>query len=421
MENAAISHVVVGYSAAMLADLDRLLPAGSVLVLEEPEIAQRRDAERQLERFPCVARLETVPTQDEHNATKLAALVERPPAVRAVLPGLEYGVVAVAALAQAWGLPGCGPTAAAALRDKSELRRLAGQAGIRQPDWQVVADHEGIARFRSAHGGQCVIKPTKLQASVGVQLLGPHDDLAEAWAATVAADERHLRVSGSGIGACLAEERLHGAEVSVEALVANGKIFFWNVTAKHLYPGRYPVELGHVVPAGVEEAVESELRAMMEALIRATAFDTGIMHSEWILADGRPHLVECAGRIPGDRIPRLIDLAYRTDLVAGLVSLMEGDVTTIDARPQAAAAIRFLAPPRGRIVGVSGLDEAAAVDGVVDVVVSVQPGATVAELTSSWARAGHVLATGPDGAAAWRNVCAAAEAVRFEVEAETAS
>ncbi|MBR7679232.1 biotin carboxylase, partial [Streptomyces daliensis] len=59
-------------------------------------------------------------------------------------------------------------------------------------------------------------------------------------------------------------------------------------------------------------------------LMDATGFTAGVVHAEWILYGGRPHLVECAGRLPGDRIHHLINLSHSCDLTAEYLRVLEG-------------------------------------------------------------------------------------------------
>jgi hypothetical protein len=81
-----ITHVLIGYSALITSELDRLLPEASVLIFEEPHIIDARDVRRAALRHRCVAEVRAAPTQDERNAEELARAVARPPRVRAVLP-----------------------------------------------------------------------------------------------------------------------------------------------------------------------------------------------------------------------------------------------------------------------------------------------------------------------------------------------
>ncbi|MEI7029455.1 ATP-grasp domain-containing protein [Streptomyces pratensis] len=419
-----VTHVLVGYSPVMLGHLDGRLPAGSVLVLEEPAVIAARGLEGLAERHPCVGALLPAPSQDERRPERIVTSVPRPPRVRVVVPVVEYAVVVAAVLADAWGLPGAGPEAARVLRDKSVLRAALADAPIAQPVWAIAESAEDVAAFRAARGGRCVLKPADRQASLGVQLLGPDDDVTEAWAHTTTADEPTLRApKEQEVGRCLVEQLLTGPEVSVEAVVHEGVVGFTNITAKRVRDSRHPVETGHTVPADLPGDTADALREALVLLARAVDFRSGVLHSEWILHDGRPHLVECAGRLPGGGITMLIDLAYDTDILNNLLYVLEGK-GRIDALPaRQGAAVRFLVAAPGEVREITGEAQAAAADGVHTVHLAVAPGATVLPTVSSWERAGFVVATGADGAAAGRHAerAAALIAVRTEPVAEESS
>jgi biotin carboxylase len=400
-----VTHVLVGYSPVMLGKLDTQLPAGSVLVLEEPAVIEARGIAGLADDHPCVAALLPAPSQDEHHPERIVSAVPRPPRVRAVVPVVEYGVVVAAALAEEWGLPGAGPKAARVLRDKGLLREALAGSGVDQPAWAVAQSSEEVAAFRDAHGGEAVLKPANRQASLGVQLLGPGDDVTEAWLHTTTADEPTLRAQYPGTARYLVEQRLHGPEVSVEAVVHDGVVGFTNITAKSVLDSRHPVETGHVVPAPLPPTTAAALRDALTRLAAAVGFGSGVLHSEWILVgpERRPHLVECAGRLPGGGITVLIDLAHDTDILRNLLHVLEdrGPVEPLPALR--GAAVRFLTAAPGRVESVAGADQARAAQGVHALHLSVEPGATVRATTSSWERAGFVIATGTDGPDAARH------------------
>ncbi|MES9504985.1 ATP-grasp domain-containing protein [Streptomyces sp. NPDC000609] len=404
-----ITHVLCGFSKGLISDIDDLLPARSVLVVEDPYVAAARDVHRRAARHRCVAQVVHAPVQNEQDPAGLLRALPRPEQVLAVVPATEYGVVAAATLSEAWGLPGAGSRAAAVLRDKIALRAHADAAGLPQPGWRPANSAEEVLAFRSGHGGRCVLKPANLQASLGVRLLDADDDVTLAWKATTEADEPKMRAPRAEPGRFLVEERLFGPEVSVECLVDRGEPLFVNVTEKLLHPGPSPVELGHVVPASLPPGVAEELARLMRVLIESSGFGSGVLHAEWILVDGvRPHLVECAGRLPGDSIDLLIDLAYGGRIVADLLSVLRTGERPERGPGLRGAAIRFLSARPGVVRAVTGLAESRAADGVHEVELAAEPGASVQELASSWDRIGHVLATGEDGAHAARNAAAAA-------------
>lgn len=399
--------LLIGFNSGVLGALDQVWPDGRVTVLEEPDLWENKGLAVKAERFSCIG--EVILGRYQQSTDFLDALTDAG-SFTAVAPGLEYAVEASALAAERFGLPGAGTGAAAVLRDKLRLRELTSEHGVPGPRFTAVSSSADLESF--AVGGPCVLKPANRQASLGVVLMEAGDDAAEAWAQCVGADEGVQIADREMDWRYLAEERMVGPEFSTECLVRNGEILFLNVTRKETVSGRYPVEAGHVVPAPGEDLVS--WRESVQAFVKATGFGTGILHTEWIRVDGAPHLVESAGRPPGDRIIDLIDLAHRTDLTERWIRLLAGEESEPVGEPELGAAIRFLLPAPGVVESVTGTDRAEAADGVRRVEVTAVPGNTLGALTSSWHRGGSVIATGADGAEAEERARSAAALISFE-------
>ncbi|QMU78107.1 ATP-grasp domain-containing protein [Streptacidiphilus sp. PB12-B1b] len=419
MSGAASTYIVVGCGLALLGELDKILPAGSVTVVEEADLLDAGDLRAKAAKRACVAEVVDGPAQRHDGSSPLppSALT----AAVAVIPSWEYSVVATAACAEAAGVPGAGVRAARTLRDKVLLREAAAAAGMRQPQWTEPADVDDLRAFAAAHGDACVLKPADRQASVGVRLIGPGDDLRHAWDESHAADDAKLRSANWTPGRFLVEQRLHGPEISAEVLVADGRVIWVNVTDKTVWPGTHPVEAGHLLPSVLDASVRARVAEANQQLVDAVGYGTGALHSEWILVDGvEPYLVECAGRLPGDAIVPLIDLAYGGSLIEDFVRVLRGERPERPVRAARGAAVRFVTAPAGVVRAVHGADEAGAVEGVFAAGATVAVGASVRPPASSWDRAGHVLAVGDDGPEAARIAEQAASLITFEVDAPAA-
>ncbi|MER7759329.1 ATP-grasp domain-containing protein [Streptomyces sp. NPDC097619] len=392
--------VMVGFGKLLLNQMEQFLPANSVVVVEDPDIIVKREVHAAAAELDCV---DSVVAAPYHQDLALVAAVEEHLAggpVALVIAGLEYGVHGAAVLAERFGRPGAGTAASAALTDKLRLRAAAQAAGLRNPEWTEVHGPEDVAKF--AAGGPVVLKPANRHASLGVQLLEPGDDLAAAWELTVGARDDLMLPDRELDWRYLAERRLYGHEYSVEALVRDGRVEFLNVTDKLTAGGRYPVELGHVVPAAIPAEVQERFAAETARFVAAIGYGTGILHAEWMLGEDGPVLIECAGRVPGDSITFLLDAAYGGNVIRTLVELLAGGSPRLPGPAPLAAAIRFLSAPAGTVVEVTGLDEVERTAGVLRAGVTVGPGDRVAELRSSWDRVGEVLvvAAGPEAALA---------------------
>jgi biotin carboxylase len=403
--------VLVGFSRTLLTPLAEVLPPGSVVVIDEPDIAARRDVGRLAAEFPAVSR---VLLWEYQRPGAMADLLRAEPALktaRGVLPGIEYAVTAAADLAAGIGVPGAGVQAGLIFRDKARQRAAAAAAGIRNPRWAMADTADEAAAFLAAAGGRCVIKPSARQASLGVRFVSTPQEAAAALEQARSATEVLLEPDRGIRSATLIEEALTGAEYSVELLVRAGTPVFANVTAKQVLAGDFPVELGHLVPAPVPAALTAELTDSTARLARACGFGSGVLHCEWIVDAAGPAFVECAARMPGDEVGTLISLAYGFPMTRAYLEVLLGSAPALPSTATGGAAVRFLLAVPGVIQAIDGAAEAERAPGVRAVRVGVHPGDTMRQVTSSWDRAGYVLATAPDAGQAGARAAAAASLI----------
>ena len=385
--------VMVGFGQYLLGQLSRSAAPGSIIVVEDPDIIDKREVRIKLQDLPVVGEL--VPGAYFHPEDDLAfADAIDGSRVRAVVPGLEYGVRTAAALAERWGLPGAGPVAAAALSDKLELRRLTSHLPMSSLDWREAFGPEDAAAALRDTGGRVVLKPANRHASLGVQILEGPTGLDQAWERTLNALDDLMLPNRSLPWRYVVEEFVEGTEFSTEALVVDGRVTFLNITLKEKATGPYPVELGHTVPAPVETALHERFAEAVAAMVDAISMGHGIVHAEWLVSDRGLVLVECAGRIPGDAIVTLIDVAYGFDLTASMMDVLAGADPQLPRVAQAGTAVRFITSRPGTVASVMGVHEVRDHVGVLDVGITCSPGTEVGDLRSSWDRVGHILTMG---------------------------
>ncbi|MEV7213733.1 ATP-grasp domain-containing protein [Kitasatospora cineracea] len=409
--------LIVGYVAFAVPAVAAFQGPDSVVYVEEPDVARKRHLAEAVQHIDYARELIE---WEYHLPGRADAFFAAHPGLDpvAVIPAVEYAVPFAARLAERYGLPGAGLGAAQLLRDKHQLRVVAAAAGIANPASEPVADAAALAGFLARHPGPAVLKPANRQASVGTLVVGGPEEVGAAWAFGQAQDEGAFVPDRPIAPVMLAEQYVRGPEFSVEMLLSGGRPLFANTTGKLLYPGRYPIEAGHTVPAELPVETHELLAAETERLAAAVGFGTGVLHCEWILADGVPVLVECAGRLPGDSITDLIEAAYPVELTRAYFALMRGaDPGPLPAKAERATAAAFLAPDRpGTVTAVHGLDAAAAAAGVQLAAVGIAPGHRSAGLRSSWDRVGIVTTLADTPAEARRLADEAAALVRFDID-----
>ncbi|MFD6156640.1 ATP-grasp domain-containing protein [Nocardia sp. NPDC060256] len=409
----------------VLEAMNEFLPPGSVVVLEEPGVLAARECVlhrrtgqvgglsgpngdyRCVEKVVCADYIQS----EEFLEVALAEHARCP--FTAVLPGGEYTVPAAALLAERLGLPGAGASVAPIFRDKILLRQAVDRAGLPSPRWAEVHGVRDVARFAAEVAGDFVLKPADRAGSHGVQLLDQDSDLEQAWVHALGDDSDPLIPTRPLHRRFLVEQRMRGPEYTVGLLVRDGAVVFHKIGETLLYPGAYPLERGHTIPAPITEEIQAELLSAMRHLVDSTGLRTAIMTSDWIRTEAGPVVVDCAARPPGARFMFLIGLVYGVDITKALVSVLSGEPVSVSSRPMGAAAIRFCSGPPGVVTEISGVAEARRVAGVVGVAVETRVGDVMEPLTSALARKAHVIAVGENPAAAAKAADRGAAMVRI--------
>jgi biotin carboxylase len=403
--------ILVGFVAA-LQTLSEFLPENSLIIVEEPDVVRKRDVRAKADESPVVREL--IEWEYQLPGAADALLATRPDlTASAVVPLVEYATPCAARLAERLGVPGASLGAAELLRDKSLLRKVTRAAGVPNPRSEEVGSADEVIRFMAAVGGPVVLKPANRQGAVGTQIVHDPSSVPTAWESCTQHDEGIFVPDRERAVRMLVEECIVGHEYSVEMVVRDGEPLFTNVTDKVLYPGSRPIELGHVLPAAISPELADSLHSSTVAVLRAVGFGSGVVHCEWIVRDGTPYLVECAGRFPGDGIIEMIERAYEEPIGQHYFSVMRGLEPPVMPKvaPQAAA-VRFMQVPPGEVVSLDGLDAAREMPGVVSFGIGVGVGDTLRELRSSWDRPGSVMVLAPTAGEAVRLAEKAIDQVR---------
>lgn len=302
----------------------------------------------------------------------------------------ESGLLPAARVNDALRLRGTGHRTALLLMDKWAMRQHLNRLGLGVVRAALGSRRRHIERFGRDCGFPIILKPVDASGSANVLLVRSMDDVARAWE----------RATEAGMSRFLLEEHLAGPEISVESLSFARRHVVIAITGKQTLPNY--VECGHVVPADLDEATVSEVRALVARFLDAVELRDGPAHTEIKLTSRGPRIVESHNRVGGDEIGRMVLEACGVDMVASSLEWAFGKVDPMSATPvpRTAVAIRFLTPAPGRVRSIEGVDEVRAHPAVVDVRLDVAPGGRIDEVRSSADRSGYLIARAPTSRAA---------------------
>jgi biotin carboxylase len=302
---------------------------------------------------------------------------------------------AVAAVADALGLPGTSPDAARWVADRLALKTRLRAGGVAVP-WSASArGPSAIRQIAAAARDPLVVKPVDGWAARGVVRL--LDGVDFAWAHRVA-------LVSSPSGRVMVEAFTHGIRLSIVSLVAGGTPVTVDVAERsceaHERFAPFAIDAGHERPAILAPADGVAVDALLQRAVAVLGLGDGVMTTEVVLSRRGPVLADLElGLTDGRRLVHEIPLASGVDVVGAAVRLASG-------RPPAPAEVapRWLRPvaeraifsPPGVVVSVRDADRAAELDGVTLVDVLVGPGSRVLPPTSNLCHGGAVVAVGQD-------------------------
>ena len=264
--------------------------------------------------------------------------------ISGVVTWVEKLVVQTAEIARGLGLPAMPVEAAVACRDKAEQRAKFDLAGVPSARHRLVHTTHQAQTAAAELGYPLIVKPRSRAASVGVRMVTDDTELLAALRFVHHTDREYPAYGGFGAGT-LIEELLRGPEISVDSWVLDGQVVPFVTASKRTGFSPYFVETGHVVEAPLDPVVAARVHDVVAAANRALGVDRCITHTELVLSEDGPRVVEVNGRLGGDLIPRLRELVTPGFSAGSLAAhLAQGAVPPRIPDASGAAGIHFVYP-----------------------------------------------------------------------------
>jgi biotin carboxylase len=337
----------------------------------------------------------TLDFADPAAATARAAAwsAERP--LAAVVGVDDVTAPVAAAIAERLHLRASAPAAVDATRDKYQMRQCLAAAGVPVPRFRRIALDEVPLRASRGVEYPCVLKPLALSASRGVIRANNADQFIAAFERIRALLQRHdVTVNGDAARYVLAEEYVPGLEVALEGLLTAGELHTLALFDKpDPLEGPFFEETIYVTPSRLPPAVQDALRAAAAAACGALGLTEGPVHAELRLNDDGAWVLEVAARSIGGLCSRT--LRFGTGMTLEEIILRHAlgwPIASLERERRAAGVMMIPIPRAGRLDGVRGVDDAKAVPGVEDVVVSAHTGQTLVPLPEGWQYLGFIFA-----------------------------
>lgn len=293
----------------------------------------------------------------------------------------------VAAVAREMGLVGVTDDTALKATDKAVMRQCLQDNGVPVPRFFRVEDKASYEKAVAEFTIPFVVKPADNSGSRGIVLV---EDIHNA---EVVANAYEYSRQYSRNGNVVVEEYMRGPEVSVETLSVDGVCHVIQITDKLTTGAPHFVEMGHSQPTRHAPEIAEKIRQVVVAANRAVGIQNGPSHTEVIVTEEGPKIVEIGARLGGDCITtHLVPLSTGVDMVENCIRIALGEKPDLQPKFQKGSAIRYFSQKPGKVTAIDGVADAEALEGIRQVSIVHGVGETVGEIDSSAARMGFVIA-----------------------------
>ncbi|MER9826425.1 acetyl-CoA carboxylase biotin carboxylase subunit family protein [Mesorhizobium sp. M0115] len=290
----------------------------------------------------------------------------------------------VGKLCRHFNLPGPNPASIERCCDKFTQRQLLAEAGVPVPAYRAATDATELECLAAEIGLPMILKPVIGSGSNGVRLCRNVDELVE-----------HANNLLSGKHTCqpspriLIEEFAQGPHYSAE-IMGNEVIA---IGAADFGPPPHFVCREYTYPAPLTDEEHQRISAVSLSCLRVLDLGWGPTNIDLRWTKRGPVVIEVNPRLAGSPIPQLAQLACGVDLITEHINLVIGNEWNLRRRHSHSAAARILVPDcDGTLDRISGDSLAAAIPGVTEVKMYIEPTMPIVKKGDYRDKIGHVIA-----------------------------
>jgi len=330
--------------------------------------------------------------------------------VDGIMPLSELGVLPGAQAAIKLGLPFLPIEVVHNCTNKVAMRQLWRAAGVRQPAYYIIRNYEDAVEAGLSLGYPFIMKPPCSWGSRGVVVVHDESQVHDLFKEAAQFSEE---------AEVLAESFMVGEELSVEAVIRQNRLFILAIAIKEIIPA-FPYRITNALNYGfsLSNYQMKDLEVQLERAVKALGLNNWLIHSEFILTRRGLEIIELGARGGGGYIfGSIVEYVSGYPYVAALAKRITGDdLPLLDDVRKRASSFRFIIPPPGRILSITGIDEARSMPYVNHAEMWVKTGDTAPFVTDGSQRSGCVITRALDFETAREAGVKACDIIRVQVE-----
>ncbi|MEQ8345308.1 MAG: hypothetical protein RIB84_19065 [Sneathiellaceae bacterium] len=325
----------------------------------------------------------------------------------------DHALPTLARVTTRLGLPGPSIASLSTLLDKAAATEAWRKAGLATTYGRRVADIADAKAALAAMGAPAILKPSASSGSRGVRSVTTAKEVEAAWPVAAA--------FGTVI---LLERQLIGRHIDVNICLIEGEVLRCGLLDRHFTLPPLHVPIWGMQPAGLTDAQEDAIYALVAKGALAVDLDQGPVKGDVVLTDDGPHLLEVSARLHGD-----VSSSHVSPTALGWHPALPWfhHLAGQDWQPPERGPARrligwraVLNPQPGRFLRVEGIEAACDMSGILEVMVIRRNGQILPAGTDNRAVIAFVIGEGASPVQLKTRLSAAAGALRPVIASDAA-
>ena len=340
----------------------------------------------------------------------------------------------VSFVAERLGLPAHSFEAALNASDKVRMRGCFEKSGVPSPKFrEIESGFPGVSGADETDFPK-VVKPCDNMGGRGCRLIRSGAELSPAVAAAIENSRSHRAIL---------EDYMEGAEFSIDAVVYDGTLTITGFADRHIFYPPYFIEMGHSLPSKIAPRIKGELIAAFALGVKALGLSCGAAKADIKYTRDGPMIGEIAARLSGGYMSgwtfpyasgmNLIEEAMKISLGMEPDYLMANRVSVpwqphesmrenicpfglYEIQTTLVSAERAWLSIPGKVSKVYGLDEAARIYGVRDVLPRAGEGDAVDFPRNNVQKCGNIISVGINHDQAYKSAQEAVSSIILRLE-----
>lgn len=302
----------------------------------------------------------------------------------------DFSVLTMSRIACELGIPGINYDSARIIKNKAAVRKVLFDAHADDTGYSYeIHTVEEAEKIKSKVSYPVMVKPCDGSGSRGASRVDNANEFVKAC---------KFAMEGSITHRAVAEPFVVGREYGVESFVDNGVIHILAVMQKDMTNPPYYAELGHAIPSGLSEEMETKIKTCVRNALIALGVNHGSINMDLLVGEkGDVHIVDVGARMGGNLIgSHIVPIGTGIDYMGNMIKAAVGDATEFRSQyTKTPIATKLLALSPGVVKGLPDFDKIS-IENDVQIEHHLNIGDNINEYHTNLDGCGYVLATSFD-------------------------